>query len=195
MGRGLHSDLETHFEGSVVKPFFAVQVKLPDADGFDIWNYLWTGVGTITLWEDDIIKEQDYTGLGDIMSIGAVEENQDLAAKGINIQIRTTAEFIYITRDRKYQGNPIKVYLGATDANGEAIGEPFTFFEGFLDQMSYKADGNDVAINLTAEHKLIRLSKTTGKKYTHEDQTQVHSNDLGFNLLSAIASRELNWGE
>lgn len=194
MGRSLHTDLNTHFEGSVVKPFFAVQVKLPNNQGVDTWNYLWTGLGTLTLWEGDIILEQDYTGLGDIMKIGAVTENQDLAAKGITIELRTSAEFIYVTRDRKYQGNPIKVYLGATDDNGEAIGTPFTFFEGFLDQMSYKADGKSVGISLTAEHKLIRLAKSTGKKYTHEDQSMVHSTDLGFNLLTAIASREINWG-
>jgi hypothetical protein len=195
MGRTLHTDLTTHFEGDVVRPFFAVKVKLPNAEGTDVWNYLWTGLGTITLWEGDILLEQDFTGLGDIMTIGAVTENQDLAAKGITIELRTSTEFIYVTRDRKYQGNPITVYLGATDEDGEAIGEPFVFFDGFLDQMSYKADGKSVGITLTAEHKLIRLAKTTGKKYTHEDQIMVHSADDGFDLLTAIASREINWGE
>jgi len=190
MARTLDTNLKANFQSSAVRPFFAVKVKLPNATNHDVLNYMWTGIGDLTLFTNET-----YTGMGDLLSIGTVTENQDLAAKGCTINLRTTNEFILITRDRDYQGNEIKIYLGAQDDNGAVIGDPFMFFDGFLDQMSYTMSGKDVQLQATAEHKLIRLQKTSTGRYTHNDQQTKHSGDKGFNLQTAIANRQLTWGK
>lgn len=190
MARSLDSNLKTNFQSDSVRPFFAVKVKLPNASNVNVTNYMWTGIGDLTLFSN-----QTYTGLGDLLSIGTLTENQDLAAKGCTINLRTTNEFILITRDRDYQGNEITIYLGAQDDNGAVIGDPFVFFDGFLDQMSYTMSGKDVQLKATAEHKLIRLQKSSNNKYTHENQQERYSGDLGFNLQTAIANRQLTWGK
>ena len=190
MARTLDSQLKTNFQSDVVRPFFAVKVKLPNASNTDIWNYMWTGLGDLTLFSNET-----YTGMGDLLSVGTVTENQDLAAKGCTITLKTTNEFILVTRDRDYQGNEIKIYLGALDSNGAVIGDPFMFFDGFLDQMSFTMTGKDVMLQVTCEHKLIRLQKSSNTRFTHEDQIQKFPNDNGFNLQTAIASRELTWGK
>jgi hypothetical protein len=190
MARTLDSSLKTNIQSPAVRPFFAVKVKLPNASDVNVTNYMWTGLGDLTLFTNET-----YTGLGNLLSIGALTENQDLAAKGCAINLRTTNEFILVTRDRDYQGNDITIYLGAQDSDGSVIGEPFVFFDGFLDQMSYSLSGKDVQLRATAEHKLIRLQKSSNEKFTHENQQVKHSGDLGFNLQTAIANRQLTWGK
>jgi hypothetical protein len=61
--------------------------------------------------------------------------------------------------------------------------------------MSYSLSGKDVQLRATAEHKLIRLQKSSNEKFTHENQQVKHSGDLGFNLQTAIANRQLTWGK
>jgi len=190
MARTLDSQLKANLQTDNVRPFFAVKVKLPDSNNTDVWNYMWTGLGDLTLFSNET-----YTGLGDLLSVGGVTENQDLAAKGCAINLKTTSEFILVTRDRDYQGNEIKIYLGALDNTGAVIGDPFMFFDGFLDQMSFTMTGKDVMLQATAEHKLIRLQKSSNRRFTHEDQIQRFPNDNGFNLQTAIANRQLTWGK
>ena len=197
MGRDAHADLVASFGNATVRPFFAVKLIFPDADGDDVEHRFWTGLG------DKTILSATYAGAGDLLTISSTEENSDLAAKGITIALKTTNEFILTMRERPYQGNPITVYLGALNAYGGVVQQPFVYFDGFIDQLAYTISATEAEIELTAEHRLLRVQKANGRKLTYQDHQMDTTNgltfeegtsDAGLSFITRIAEQELSWG-
>ena len=188
MARTLPTQLAAEFQDDELRPFFAVQITFPDANGNDVVNKFWTGLGNL------FVSPDTYTGLGDLLSVSDVTENADLGASGLKIQLQATSEFVTILRDRKYQGKKVEAYIGALNENGSSIGQ-VKFFDGFADQMTFSQTKDAINITLTAENKLIRLSKGSGRTLTYEDQNTYYPNDTGLKYMVAIQEQELTWGK
>lgn len=183
--------------------FVACKVTLPDANGDDEIHRLWTGYGDLTI---DLAgsavgypheeHNQVYSGVGDLLAVSEMTENSDLGARGITITLATTAdnEFLVTLRERAYQGKPVEVFIGMLHADeGTTIGL-MSMFSGFADQMIFSQQPSQVLVTLTAESKLIRLSKSSNRYLTKEDQALEFPDDKGLDFVYDLKEKKVLWG-
>ena len=193
MARDIDTNTLAEFTSSELQVYFAVEMTLPDSNNpaQNIVDRMWTGYADKSITIDGATNT--YTGMGELLQISGTSEPSDLAANGLQIQILATSTAISTLRDLEYQGKPIKVYLGAINGSGTAL-EPILYFEGFNDKLTFIQDGEQVTINLSAEHKFISLSTASNRRYTHNDQIINHPTDKGFKYLNSTTRAFYTWG-
>ena len=166
--------------------FMLVMVHLDFGTG-DL--YLHDGQGTFS-W-----NSVDWEGTGSLGSISVVAESDDdrpkpikMSLSGINSAIMTEG----MAAD--YYGRSCKVYTAFFDEDNALIADPELVFEGRMDSMRITAGENDSSIELTCESRLILWSKTSGRLYTDEDQTNEFPGDAFFDQQTSQADQYLEWG-
>ena len=184
MSRSLHADMETAVEGSVVRPFLLVDLD------FSSPIYLWTGFGDLSH------SNNDYIGVGELLGINAIEESQDLGAKGLDINLSGINGTTLLNKalTEEYQGRDVTIKLGAFDSSGNIINNPITIFSGFMDVMTIDEGAETATITLSVENKLIQLSRSNIRRYTDQDQRADHPNDDGFEYVAIMAEKDIEWG-
>lgn len=184
MTRSLSAGMQTAVEGSVVSPFLLVDLD------FSSPIYLWTGFGDLT--HDD----NDYIGVGELLGINAIEESQDLGAKGVDINLSGINGTTLLNKalTEEYQGKDVTIKLGAFDSSGNIISSPIIIFSGFMDVMTIDEGSETSTISLTVENKLIQLSRSNVRRYTDQDQKKDHPNDDGFEYVTIMAEKDIEWG-
>jgi hypothetical protein len=150
---------------------------------------LWSGYGTIT------VGSVTYQGIGTLGTISPVEETTDLSARGINFQLSgVPSAYVAIALTENYQGKECSVLFGALDATGAIVASPVTIFAGRMDVMSVNDDGQEASIIMSAENKLVDFRRPREVRYTHEEQQNLFSTDLGLEFVNAIQEKQIYWG-
>jgi hypothetical protein len=150
---------------------------------------LWSGYGTIT------VGAVTYQGIGTLGTISPVEETTDLAARGINFQLSgVPTAYVSLALTENYQGKECSVLFGALDSTGALVASPVTIFAGRMDVMSINDDGQEASIIMTAENKLVDFRRPREVRYTHEEQQNLFSTDLGLEFVNAIQEKQIYWG-
>jgi hypothetical protein len=183
MARGLQSAMESAVEATQVRPFVLVDLM------FSSPIYLWSGYG-------DLSYTNTYLGVGELLSINAIEESQDLGANGLQIDLSGINGTTLLTKalSEEYQGKTVTVRLGAKDSSGNIISDPIVIYSGFMDVMLINEGVEESTISLSVENKLIALSKTKERRYTSNDQRSEYPSDKGFDYVTTIAESTINWG-
>jgi hypothetical protein len=136
-----------------------------------------------------------YQGIGTLGAISPVEETTDLAARGINFQLSgIPSAYVAIALTENYQGKECSVLFGALDATGAIVASPVTIFAGRMDVMSVADDGQQASIIMSAENKLVDFRRPREVRYTHEEQQNLFSTDLGLEFVNAIQEKQIYWG-
>ena len=184
MARGIDSSVETAIESDLVRVALFCDLN------FSSPIYLWTGLGTRTY------NSNDYLGVGDLLGVAAIEESQDLAAKGIvlNLSGLNGTTILNKALAEEYQGKTVSIKLACLDSSGNIIGNPVIIFDGFMDVMSIQESGSTSVISLAVESKLIQLGRSNVRRYNMQDQKADHPNDKGFDFVTAIAEKDTVWG-
>lgn len=183
--------------------FVACKVTMPDQNGDDEIHRLWTGYGDLTIDLDPegagyahAEHDQVYSGVGDMLAVSEITENSDLGARGVTLTLVSTAdnEFLTTFRDREYQGKPVEVFIGFLNPdNGQTRGL-MNMFSGFADQMIFSQQPNQILLTLTAESRLIRLSKSANRYLTKEDQEMEFPDDRGLDFVYDLKEKKVLWG-
>lgn len=193
MSRGIHTDFETDIDNGKYQFCMAVQIL-----GISGTN------GTSNLLLSNGIKEYTsasapyvYTPAGSLLSISSVNENSDLGTSGITIQLSgCDNSLVTIARDAEFQGAEVRVWIFQLDENLDQVGSAIRYFTGILDNMVYRQSGNEIIIEVTCENFLVRLDDRNIRRYTHEDQSDVHGlSDQGLTFVEDIAEQKLIWGQ
>lgn len=180
--------LTYYFEGVTYFSFVAAS----DRTNLQLRNQV---TGTITMDSANIYPAETYTGAGDLISVSGFAETSDLSAQGISLTLSgMDATIVQEARDEDYQGNQVRLRLGAFDEGGAPIDVPFEVFDGFMDVMTISDEGETSTVSLTAENKLIRLQRSNERRYTAEDQKIKHPTDKGFEFVTKIQQQEIQWG-
>lgn len=189
MARSISTDLSNEFAADTLRPYYACKVTLPAAVGSNTFttHKMWTGNYPLTVGSDT------FEGLGEFLSVSDLAETSDMSASGLKISIIANSENLTVLRDKQYQGQSVEAFVGALEADGTSAGQ-FKFFEGFADQMLFSMQPDACLVTLTAENKLIRLSKSSNRYYTHEDQIAEYPNDKGLEFVNVIQEQEVLWG-
>ena len=189
MSRVLSAEMLAVATADVVRPIYLVKAEFDSTPPEDRNLYLWSGFGDLTF------NGKNYLGVGNLLSISAVDESTDLTATGASIVLSgIQSPLLAIARDEDYQGRPITIYLGALDDTGDLIASPTVLFSGFMDVMTIAEAGETSTISVTAENKLIAFDRSYVRRYTAEDQKIDYPNDMGFEFVAKIADQEIIWG-
>lgn len=150
--------------------------------------FVWTGYGE-KVWNGDT-----YSGLGDLVSVGTIEESQIVRANGLNLMLNGfNSAFISLALLEPYQGRKCEIYMAVFDSTHTVIADPFMVFSGQFDQMEIEDKAETASLSISVENDLIDLFKANGSYYTSEDQKSRYAGDLGLDFVTLIQDQEVIW--
>ena len=180
MSRDLTPTTVTAIEQPEVYPFFAVELQFSSGV-----IRMWTGQGTLTLGDGT-----QWIGLGQLLSISAIEETSEMSVKGASITLSgIPSNLISLALNEPYQGREAKIYFGI---NGEDVFNEL--FSGYMDQMNIEEGVETATIELAVENRLIDLERARVARFTSGYQKSVYPNDDGLNFLEDLQDKKIPWG-
>ena len=185
MPRDIPTSLITALESGEFSPFYAIDLNFFNGSGnVAAPLYLWTGVG------DKSANGNTYSGAGDLLSIGNLEEAAELKASGLTLSLSGVPSSILLAAlSHEYSGRDCKVYFGI-EGNSNLI-EVFT---GYMDTMTIDDSPESATITLTVENRLIDLERVNPFRYTQENHKTLYSNDTFFSYVSDLQDQTIEWG-
>lgn len=158
-----------------------------DFDSGDV--NVWTGVGDFA-GSDGIT----YTGVGELLSISNIEENNELASTNLTLSISGLNEKIveYATTEN-YSNRPVtlSMFFFHPDTTDEI--DKITLFKGRIDTLTV-TDGEAFNVIISCENKLVDLTKPKNLFFTPETQNFLHAGDKGLEFVPLIQEQSINWG-
>lgn len=184
MARDLTASLVTALTGDTVRAVVFYEGEFSSGT-----LRFWSGVGQIS-WNG-----QTWTGAGNLGSISAIEESSDVRAVGIVCSLSgQSSAILSLVLGAVRQGLEGKVWIGAVDAAGAVVADPFLAFSGFVDVPDTLDEGESATISIRYESRLIDLDKTRERRYTDEDQQIDYAGDSGFAFVPALQDAQITWG-
>ena len=183
MTRGLNASFEAELLMEEFRPFLAAKFEF---DGGDV--RLWSGIG------DKTILGETYTGAGDLLTLSAAGETDDLRAEGSRYTLSgVNAAIISLALQEPYQGRPVTLYIGALNASGAPIADPQAINKGRMDVMQISDQGETATIELTVESELRALERAPERRYTPEDQKIDFPLDKGLDFIPRLQDVDVVW--
>ena len=219
MSRDLSVDTIHSISADVVYPFFAVELDFGSGTYTPVGETepqqiptirMWTGQGTLTLENGT-----EWIGLGQLLSISAIEETSEMAVKGASVSLSgIPSNLISLALQVPYQGRVAKIYFGTFQhdsilqetanyillegggrINLESMSHGFNeLFSGYMDQMNIEEAGDTATIEMTVENKLIDLERARVARFTSGYQKSVYPNDLGLDFIEDLQDKRVSWG-
>ena len=176
MARDISTALNTKFLSQAVELFVAVELR------FDSGTLrLWSGVG------DKTIAGNIFTGTGSLLSVGGIEESDDLSSPGATISLNGVDSAIVSTAIQEpYQNRECSILLGSGN-------DYFEIFSGFMDVMTIEDSGDTCTVNLSVESRLIILDRVVPFRYTQETQNSRYPGDNFFSTVASIQDKKVAW--
>lgn len=152
------------------------------------WLRLWSGIGDL-VWSGNT-----YQGAGELLSVSAVSEGDDLASRGVQVSLTASASIVSAALGSARQGKPGRVYLGLFDAAGALVDDPVLLFEGRLDVPEIARGVDTCTVTIAYEDELVDLERPRIRRYTPEDQALDDATDRGFEFVTALQDLSVVWG-
>ena len=179
MSRTVPASILTALSQPEVRAFYAVEFMLDAAP-----IRFWTGYG------DRIIQTETYTGTGDLMAIGGLEEVSDMSAKSANITLSgVPPELVSMALSVPYQNRECRILFGVVDSP-----DIVEVFAGTIDRMTIQDSGQTSTIDVTIESKWVRLDRPNSRRYTSESQKSRFPSDTFFNWVADLQDKDVVWG-
>ena len=182
--RDIHADISARLANDTQNIAYAVSAE------FDSGTLnLWTGIGDFT-GSDSIT----YTGAGDLLNISNIEENNELASTNLTVSISgLNSDIVTYATTEDYQNRPItlKLFFFHPDTADEV--QNLILFKGRMDTLTVN-DGDTFSVIISAENKLIDLTRPKNLYFTPETQEFLYSGDKGLEFVPKIQEQRLNWG-
>ena len=205
MSRNLTPEMQTEFEGQTISPALLVEFEFDSAT-----LRMWTGVGDLEY------LEEIYTGGGNLIGISAIEETQELEAKGLVFELTGIPQNLIATAlTEKTRGRPCRLYIAsvsttrvvATEDGGTVLTEdggavllenqlvdsPYRIFTGLMDVLELEDTGQTATFRLSAESTLITGQRNKVKRYTDEEQKKLYPDDRGLEFINSLQDKEVEW--
>ena len=155
---------------------------------FDTPAYLHSGIGNIT-FDGNV-----YTGVGQLGSIGGVDESEDLAPAPFRVSISgIDSQYLSEGLDSGNFGDVITVYRGYRKDDGTLEADPWIATRGKM-EYAQVVRGDQNVVQITVQHDLALLDEIAGDRWTHEDQNAKFFGDHGLEYVHESADLKLLWG-
>ena len=183
--QGLDASIVTRLGADEQALFFAVKAEF-DTDDILVWS------GT----DDLTINSETYTGAGTLLSISNTEDNLELKSNGLVVSLSgmdTTVVKYALTEN--YQNRPITVFLGYVMGGTNEVAGTLTLFRGRMASLVINDTPAGSTVTIDAENRLVDLDRPSNLRYTKESQNFLHSGDTGFNRVTSLQDKQINWGK
>lgn len=176
MPRDISTALNDKFLSQAVELFVAVELLFDSGP-----LRLWSGVG------DKTIEGNTYTGTGSLLSVGGIEETDDLSSPGATVSLNgVDSSLVSLAIQEPYQNRVCRILLGSGT-------DHFEIFSGFMDVMTIEDTGDTCTINLSVESRLIILDRIVPFRYTQETQNSRYPGDNFFSTVASIQDKKVAW--
>ena len=150
---------------------------------------MWTGIGDRTINVQG--SNQVFTGTGNLLTIGDLEEVGDLSAKSVDLTLSgIPVSIVSLALQEPYQRRVMRMYLG--EQSDSSVVE---IFSGKMDKMTIVDEAESSTINLTVESKLIELERPSGWRYTNENHQSRYDGDTFFSYVQSMQDQKVVWGK
>lgn len=182
--RDLTAGMVTELTARVLRPVLFFELAY---DGGTL--RLWTGLGDTT-WDS-----QTWTGAGNLLKVEPAAETLRVEAQGFTATLGgVNPAYVALALDSLQQGRRVRCWLGCLDASDAIVADPSQFFEGRMDVPTLHLGAVTATISVTAENRWIDLTRPRIRRYTSQDQQADFPGDLGFDYVTSLANRPINWG-
>lgn len=187
---GLSGSLETALDGLAPRVFIAVKITLPDATVIRLLD----GAGMV------VIDGATYLGRDDTYgSLGSIEGVTDglgdeLPSLAVTLLPPTNVATAAVAAP-SVQGSEVIAMFGAVDpVTGLAIGDPYVFFAGQVDQAVLAVGKNTRSLQIECVSALeVFFEDDEGVRLTDAFHQSVWSGELGFGLITEM-NEPVPWG-
>lgn len=139
-------------------------------------------------------NRENFTGVGQLGGISAVEEGAELQSYAINLSLSgIPSELVSLALLDAYQGKDVRIYLALLDTEHRLIGDPMLLFRGRMDTMDIEL-GETATITLTVQSRMADWERPRLRRYTDEDQRSKYPSDKGLEYVSQMAEKTIYWG-
>lgn len=186
MSRQMSSGMLTAIQAGLLRPAVFVQAQFLTGTVF-----IWTGYGTIT-W-----NSQNWSGIGDLLSISTIEEGATVDARGILISLSGINNALLADCLQEFQvGAPVVVYLGLFNNASPPglIDAPVVSWAGRMDQATVDVGADQAIISIAVESKLLLNNVGVDRRYSADDSAILGSGDQAFRFVTSFAAQSLTWG-
>jgi len=138
----------------------------------------------------------DWTGLGLIGNISAVEETAGVASSAMTFELNVAnaAMLALSVGDvENYRGRGAKLYFCPLTENGALIDTPEICWRGIMDTMIAGADGEDGQVALKCETSAYGIKRRQSLRLNAAQQKQRHPTDTGLDYLTGLISTPQLW--
>ena len=189
MARSITTAFNNAIKSQVVRPFFACELAFSTGT-----LYFWNGYGDITMTAGG--SSNTFTGLGDLISVSPIGESDQVEAIGASLSLTgIKSSLISAALSALYTNRNASIYLGLFDSNKSVVSDVYTLFKGKMDIMKIDEGSETASITLNIENRLIVFDRPKERRFTHEDQQERFSGDLGFEFVPDLQDKEVIWGK
>jgi len=150
---------------------------------------MWTGIG------DKTFLSEVYKGVGELGGIDRVDEQAgDVRATGITLTLSgIPASLRNVVLTEHFQNRPVTIWAAFFDSNYNLIADEVMLFRGSMDYPVIHDGPETISVTLFAESRLIDLERPRIRRYTDEDQRQLHPTDTGLRFMAGLQNRDIVW--
>ena len=183
--QGLDASIVNRLGADEQALFFAIKAEF-DTDDILLWS------GT----DDLVIASETYTGAGNLLSISNTEDNLELKSNGLVITLSgmdTTIVNYALTEN--YQNRPLTLFMGYVMGGTNEVAGTLTLFKGRMTSLVIGDTPEGSTVTIDAENRLVDLDRPSNLRYTKESQNFLHDGDTGFNRVTSLQDKQINWGK
>ena len=189
MARSITTAFKNAIKSSVVRPLLAVELEFSTGT-----LRFWNGYGDLTMTAGG--SSNTFTGLGDLIGVSPIGESDQVEAIGASLSLTgIKSSFISTALTGNYTNRNASIFLGVFDTSKSVIADVYTLFKGKMDIMKIDEGSESATITLNLENRLIALDRPLNRRFTHEDQQERFSGDLGLEFVPDLQDKEIIWGK
>jgi hypothetical protein len=103
---------------------------------------------------------------------------------------------IALSLAEKYRGRFVYVRMALFNVDTLAlILDPVVVFAGRIDTMTISDTGPTATLSVSCESRLVDLERARERRYTDEDQRELHPSDTSFRYVAALQDKNIEWNQ
>lgn len=174
--------LDAAVDDAFIHPVFFVELMFDDGT-----LYLHTDLGQIG----------PYTGTGDLGSMDAIEETEEIAPVSVKLRLSGIDDAVLNEAlEENYFERPGRILMSARDiVTGELIAPPEEIFYGKMDSLRVLYGPDQTAVEVVLESEMADFDRAAMKYYSDSQLQRDYSGDLGLRYLAQVMDSRVMWGK
>jgi len=138
----------------------------------------------------------EWSGVGTIGTIGAVEESEGMESRSLNFSINAAQPSwlaLAIGDVESYRGRRAKMYMCPLNEAFQLVDTPVLCWSGGMDMLSVNVNGESGSITLKCETSSYGLKRRPSLRVNAAQQKKAHPTDTGLDYLTDLIANPGIW--